>query len=502
VTGSLAGRVAKGALWLLAARWGTRLLGIASTILLARLLNPADYGLVGMATLLYFLVQSAGDFSLDMDLIRSGSRERERYDTVWTLEVARGLVNAALVLALAWPAAAILHEPRLPGVAVAIAAIAASSGLANVGVVEFRSELAFARECVYALGVKLASFAVAVPAAFLLRDYWALVAGLAAACVARVALSFILHPYRPRLSLARFAEVFGFSKWLWFSSQLFFVRTKSDELFVAKFAGIEALGFYRIARAVAELPTSELVTPVMNAIFPGFTRLTGQGKSLAEGYLAVLAGGLCLMAPMAFGLLVTADLVLDLGFGRQWADAAPLLRLLAFAGPLEMFVGQAYAVFLAMGRPQLSTYASLMGAGSFLALLAALVPAQGGMGAAEALIGASLVGGAANLYYARRLVGLPKRDLFEALWRPFTAGASMAAFLGAFRQLVAFPGGAWGETAELLVCVGLGAALYAAVLFTLWATGGYPKGAEATIAAFLRTRLWARLARATLPANN
>jgi O-antigen/teichoic acid export membrane protein len=491
---SLARRMATGALWLLAARWGVRLLGIVSTIALARLLAPTDYGLVGMATLLYFLVQSASDFSLDMDLIRSGSRERERYDTVWTLETMRGLVNAGIVLLLAWPASLIVHEPRLPAVACCIAAISAVSGLANVGVVEFRSELNFSRECVYSFLVKFGSFLVAVPAAFLLRNYWALVAGLGAGALLRVALSYLMHPYRPRFSLARFAEVFGFSKWLWFSSQLFFVRTKSDELFVGKFAGIEALGFYRIARAVADLPTSELITPVMNAIFPGFTRLSGEGKSLAQGYLAVLGGGLCLMAPMAFGLLVTADLVLDLGFGHQWSAATPLLRLLAFAGPLEMFVGSAYAIFLALGRPHLSTYASLLGAAGFLALLALLVPGMGPMGAALALVGASLIGGIANLYLAQSLLGLPRRELFEALWRPAAAAASMAAFLGCFRQVVPQPTTGGEQAVLLLACAGLGAAIYLTVLFALWAAGRFPPGAEATIWNFIQMRILPRLA--------
>lgn len=348
---TLARRVAKGALWLLAARWGVRLIGLVSTVLLARLLQPADYGLVGLATLLYSLVQAAGDFSLDMDLIRTGSRDRARYDTVWTLEIGRGFATAVLVVLLAIPAGAILHEPRLLDIAGFIAGIAAVSGFANVGIVEFRSEFAFARECVYTLAVKFASFVVAVPLAFVWRDYRALIAGLVASAVARVVLSFALHPYRPRFSLARFREVFGFSKWLWFSSQLFFVRTRSDELFVANFAGIAALGFYRIARTVAELPTTELITPVLAAIFPGFSKLSGEGKSLSQGYLAVLAGGLCLMAPLAFGLLVTADLVLHLGFGSQWTAAAPLLRLLAFAGPLELLVGNAYAVFVSkIGR--------------------------------------------------------------------------------------------------------------------------------------------------------
>ena len=486
---TLARRVAKGALWLLAARWGVRLIGIASTILLARLLQPADYGLVGMATLLYSLVQAAGDFSLDMDLIRTGSRDRARYDTVWTLEIGRGLVTAALVMLLAIPTSVLLHEPRLVGIAGIIAGIAAIAGFANVGVVEFRSEFAFARECVYTLAAKLASFVVAVPLAFAWRDYRALIAGLVTSAIARVVLSYALHPYRPRLSLARFREVFGFSKWLWFSSQLFFVRTRSDELFVGKFTGIAALGFYRIARTIAELPMTELITPILAAIFPGFSKLSGAGKSLTDGYLAVLAGGLCLMAPLAFGFLITADLVIDLGFGRQWAAAVPLLRLLAFAAPLELLVGNAYAVFVAMGRPRLFTLTSLVNAAAFLLLLGLLVPAYGGIGAATALVGASLVGGGVNLILAQRLVRLPTPDLIEALWRPFTAGASMAAFLGAFRQVVVFPSGTGGEALALMACVVLGAVIYAAVLFTLWATAGYPKGAEATIVEFAGARL-------------
>jgi O-antigen/teichoic acid export membrane protein len=201
------------------------------------------------------------------------------------------------------------------------------------------------------------------------------------------------------------------------------------------------------------------------------------------------------MMPMACGLLVTADLVLDLGFGHQWAAATPLLRLLAFAGPLEMFVGNAYAIFLALGRPHLSTYASLLGAGGFLALLALLVPGMGPMGAALALVGASLIGGIANLYLAQSLLGLQRRELFEALWRPVTAAASMAAFLGCFRQVMPLPETGGEQAVLLLACAVLGAALYLTVLFSLWAAGGFPRGAEATIWNFIQTRILPRLPR-------
>jgi hypothetical protein len=117
------------------------------------------------------------------------------------------------------------------------------------------------------------------------------------------------------------------------------------------------------------------------------------------------------------------------------------------------------------------------------------------MGAALALVGASLIGGIANLYLAQSLLGLPRRELFEALWRPVTAAASMAAFLGCFRQVMPHPETGGEQAVLLLACAVLGAALYLTVLFSLWAAGRYPRGAEATIWNFIQTRILPRLPR-------
>lgn len=483
--GGIGGRVATGAFWMVLGRWGVRLIGIVSTVILARLLTPADYGLVGLATLLHFLVQSASDFSLDVDLIRTQTAERSRYDTVWTLEVMRGAANAALVMAIAVPMSAILAEPRLHGIALCIAAIAMADGFANVGIVEFRRDLQFARQFVLTLLSKLLSFAVAVPLAFVLRSYWALLLGMLAAAVARLALSYALHAYRPRFSLACWRQVLDFSKWLWFSSQLFFLRSRSDELFVSKWAGLDALGYYKIAREVAQMPTSELITPILQAIFPGFSRLNSQGAGLRDVYLLVVGGTVVLMAPLSIGLVATADLVLRLGFGVRWLPATPLLQLLAVAGLVEMFALHAYTVFVTLGHPRYSTYASMVGAASFVVLLVVLVPPLGSVGAALALIASTLLGSIVNLHLAHRLLELRWSALAAPVARPLAAALAAASVVTAFRHLWPAPASAGAAALLLLCCVVLGLAVYAGVLLALWVQGGRPRSAEATIIDYL-----------------
>jgi O-antigen/teichoic acid export membrane protein len=504
----MGGRIAAGAFWMVLARWGVRLIGIISTLILARLLTPADYGLVGLAILLHFLVQSASDFSLDVDLIRTQTRDRARYDTVWTLEGLRGILNAVLVIAIAIPMSATLGEPRLHAIALCIAVMSVLDGFANVGLVEFRRDLQFSKDFLVMLLTKAVSFAVAIPLAFLLRNYWALVLGMLAASVSRLVLSYVMHPYRPRLSLACWRELLGFSKWLWFTSQLFFVRSKSDEFFVSKWAGVDALGYYRIAREVAQMPTSELITPIMRAIIPGFSRLNSLGATLREGYLLVLSGTVVLMAPLSAGLCVTADLVLGVGFGAQWLPATPLLEVLAIACLVEMFAGQAVTVFLALGQPRYSTHAGLVGALSFLVLLCILVPWKGAVGAAFALLGASLIGSVVNLHLAHALLGLAWRTVARQLIRPLAAAAGMAVVVLGFRQLWPAPPDAIHQAVLLLACAALGTGAYAALLLLLWSQAGRPTGAEATIIAFGERALrrcppplarWVSLSRADTP---
>src|SRR4029078_12502961 len=114
--------MAKGAAWMILMRVVERGLGFVSTLLLARLLVPADFGLVAMAMSVFALLEVLGAFSFDMALIQNQQAERKHFDTAWTLAVIYGVVSGMGLIALAWPAATFFGESRLVPIFFALAA--------------------------------------------------------------------------------------------------------------------------------------------------------------------------------------------------------------------------------------------------------------------------------------------------------------------------------------------------------------------------------------------
>jgi len=200
---NLGKRMAKGALWTVLMRLTLRSIGVVSTIVLARLLVPADFGLVILASMLIGLVELASEFEFATFLIREQGIDRSYYDTAWTLSVLRGSLVAVVLVACSSAAADFFAEPRLQNVLYVLSLASLISGLANIGIVDFQKSLNFDRDFRLTVQTKLVSFVITVLLAILLRDYWALVIGVLSGRFAALLFSYTMHPYRPRISLVR-----------------------------------------------------------------------------------------------------------------------------------------------------------------------------------------------------------------------------------------------------------------------------------------------------------
>ncbi|MDW8356266.1 MAG: oligosaccharide flippase family protein, partial [Bryobacterales bacterium] len=186
-------------------------------LVLARLLVPADFGLVAMAMSVIAVLDLLTSFSFDVALIQKANLRREHYDTAWSLHFLLSCSCSLLVVAIAYPTAAFYGEPRLFEVMLALALAWFIAGFENVGIVDFRRLLNFRREF-YFLAIRRAlSFAITIGLTFTLRSYWALVIGTVAHRLIGVLLSYAMHPYRPRFSFATARELFSFSGWLVFN---------------------------------------------------------------------------------------------------------------------------------------------------------------------------------------------------------------------------------------------------------------------------------------------
>ncbi|HEY8510137.1 MAG TPA: lipopolysaccharide biosynthesis protein, partial [Steroidobacteraceae bacterium] len=405
---------------------GERMLAIASTALLARLLTPADFGLVAMAMALIAGVELLAAFGFDVALIRDREAGRETYDTAWTMQVITGAGCALLLLLLTLPAVYFYREPRLMLIVPALALGTFIGGFENIGTVAFRKELQFAREFRFLMLKKLAGFAVTVPLAFAVRSYWALIAGMLASRILGVAFSYALHPYRPRWCLKDYARLMSFSKWLLVNNFIFFLYHRMPDFIIGRLSGPRTLGLYGMAFELANMPTTEIVAPVNRAIYPGYARHGGNVRELTEVYLKV-AGVLWMLAPpAAVGLWLVADPLVRLLLGDQWLEAIPLVSILAVAASLGVVSGNQAYVYLAVGKPRIIT--NLFTAQILFIFAGALlmVPLYGAMGMAYVMVANAAIALPVNMYVFIRVTGVSTTRMLNLAWRPAVACAVMA----------------------------------------------------------------------------
>jgi lipopolysaccharide exporter len=470
---------------MMALRWVMRLIGLVSTMILARLLTPDDFGLIAMVMLSYGLLETISYAGVDLALMRAGADSRAHYDTAWTIQILQGVFIAVCLVVAAPFVAAYFDEPRAHAVMYWVAVRALVDAVQNIGVVAFRKELDFAKEFRFSLYGKLIGFVIVVGLALWLRSYWALVFGTMAASAATVLLSYVMHPYRPRLSLARLGEIWGFSQWLMVSRVGSYLNRKCDEFVVGGVAGAPAMGNYHVASELATLPSNEIVMPVRRAMFPALTKISSRDDEFAAAVLASFSvvAAVCLF--VSFTLLVTAPEVVAVVLGARWADAAPLMKWLALFGGFSALVLVLEVPLWVAGRTNLSAAQTWLELAVIVPATLLAVHRYGVEGAAAARAGVSMVMVPIMMALTARTGNIPFRRLVAALWRPLCAAVLM---VGAVHVLpLEFVEPAF---VRLLLKGAACVLLYPLALWVLWLASGRPAGVEATTLSQLCALRW------------
>lgn len=470
--------IAKGAVWMVAFKLIDRGVGLVSTIVLARLLAPADFGLIAIAMMLLGALQLLFAFNFDVHLIQSPTSGRDQFDTVWTFNVIFGVACALILAVLAHFVALFYHEPRLEAVIYTFAAGCFAAGFANIGPVIFRREMRFDREFRYLLAKRLAPVLVTIPIAIWQRSYWALVVGQMTGTLAAVLLSYYVSDYRPRFSMKAKSELFHASKWLFINSMLSFLNGRAAEFVIGKFAGVAGLGVYTVSSEISTLPTTELVAPINRAAFPGYARLADNIDQLRASFLSVISIIALFALPAGLGIVAVADLMVPAVLGWKWLNAIPLIQVLAMYGVLTALQTNISYVYLAVGRPRLIT---AVAAAQFVVLLGLLLPATwywGAIGAAWSFLITAVCMVPVNQVLIAKQLKLSTLGYAAHLWRPAAAALAMAlAIIGIKRELT-LPNETHAYVLALLLCVAVGAVVYAVAVYLLWRLAGSPDGAE------------------------
>lgn len=458
-----------------------RSIGLVSTILLARLLEPGDFGLVAMATAFLGLLLLLTSFSFDVALIQKKNADRHLYDTAWTLNVIFGFLLALILTITAIPLSKFYNEARLENILYVFAFSTLFGGFSNIGPVAFQKELQFHKEFYFLLAKKLTSFSVCMILAFTIHNYWALVWGTFAGKILEILLSYLVHPYRPRFCLTGRKELFSFSMWLFINNSIFFSYHRVADFIISKVAGSHALGVYSIAYELSSLPTTELVAPINRAVLPGYSKMANDSSAIRQGFLNVLSMIALCAIPAGIGIALVADSMVAVVLGDKWFEAIPLIQILATSGVFVALQTNIGSLLVALGKPRYLTILSLIHLLLiFLPLLITLLQSQGVTGIAQAYFISNLLILPINFFVVARLVKLTFRPIASVLWRPIFAAGLMSACLFYSREYLPnyqlLP-----IQIHLLIEIFLGALSYALGIVLLWSASRFPEGAESFI---------------------
>jgi PST family polysaccharide transporter len=320
----------RGIAWTGMAKWSTQLVTWGATVVVARLLTPAAFGIVSMATLYLGFVALFNEMGIGAAVVNMRDLTPAEIRQIHTASVGLGVAGFIVACAMAIPIGMIFHANEVPPVIAVLGLSFIVNAFKTVPVAllqrEFRFKfLAFNEGC---QAIVMATGEVIL--ALMGFGYWSLVIGELLGLVAAAVLAFAWRPLAfavPRLSKLR--RVTRFTLHLLGGRILWYVYSNADFAVVGRVIGKEALGIYQIAWNFSNMPLRK-ITELITRVTPSAFAAVQQDKALLRRYLLNITEGLSLVTfPLCVGITLVADDFVKLALGPQWIDAILPLRLLS-----------------------------------------------------------------------------------------------------------------------------------------------------------------------------
>jgi len=352
---SLSHRVIKSGFWAFSLRIINRGFNLIRLIILARMLAPHDFGLMGIAMLTMATLETFSQTGFQQALIQKKENIKSYLDSAWTALIIRGIILFAILYFIAPYAASFFKASEAKNIIRAIGLSILFLAFTNIGVVYFQKELEFNKQFIYQISGTIADFIVVITAVIILKNVWALVFGLLAGNLTRCIVSYFIHNYRPHLSkdIRKVKELFGFGRWILGTSIITFLFNQGDDAFVGKVLGATMLGFYQMAYRISQLPASEFAKVISKVSFAAYSKLQDDVIKLKEGFFKTLNITSIVIIPLTGGIIMLAPEFTKIFLTQKWMPIVPVLRIITIAGMFRALATTGGALFQGKGIPSL-----------------------------------------------------------------------------------------------------------------------------------------------------
>ena len=454
----------QGVAWMGTAQ-GVRIpLQIGIFAIMARMLQPEDFGLFGMVALLVDLLYVVPGFGVTATIVSDRDLDEEDVSTLFWWQTGVGVLMTAVTILAAPLVSELYGEPRLTGLTklLALSFLMAPPGMVAMGWLEKR--LAFSRLAM--LEVSALALAGAVSVGMALRGWGAvsLVLFPMATLAFQSVFALVAARWVPRFCFrwSVVSRAMGFGVGFTGVQVLYYLTRQLDSVLVGRYLGAAMLGYYTLAYRFILHVTHAVAGVVVRVMFPIIASIQNRPDHFREAYLRALSGVATLLFPVLSAVFVSAGDIVRIVFGDAWQPLVPLVRIFCVIGMFQCTMATTGPVFWARRRM-----------GLLLVIMVVAVPVVGipvgvGLrwgvgGVAVALLGASVVVWTMTHGVANRILGLSPRRFFRALVWPAVFMVTVGIVSAAVQQVLG-TGEARGLD-ELVLVVGMGLAAGVAVLW-------------------------------------
>lgn len=426
--GRLGSTVRSGLAWTLGGQWAGYAVQLGTTVALARLVSPRDFGLVGMALTVTAFADQLQGLGLSQAVIQRARLTHGQLSNLFWVNAAVGGLLMVFVAALSPLVARFYGHPALVPItcALSVGYLLAGLGVQHTALIARR--LQFRSLALRSLTPRLAAGALAVAAAVAGAGYWSIVIMQTSIVAFSTVLVWLAIDWRPGRPARRTGvrPLLRFGAGVSVANMLNYFSGNTDNILVGRFLGTVPLGLYARAYNLFLTPLRQLHQPLGNVVQPVLAGLADQPSRYRAFYRQTLSGIAVVGMPGVVYLAIMSHSFIEVTLGPRWLGAADVFRWLAVAGFLQM-IGRTFTwLFTTSDRPRaMATWALVSSPVIVASFAVGLHWGITGVAASYAIALSILTG--PGIWYAVRGTAVSVRDVVESVWRPVVLAAAVGA---------------------------------------------------------------------------
>lgn len=440
---------------------------LAITVVLARLLVPAEIGLFAGAVLIISVIEAFGRMGIPEALIHAPQSSERTRNTGFFLDLVIGVLQWGVIFTCAPLGVHFIDDPEIVPILRVMAFAPLINALSRTQQALLQRELDFKRRYICDLSAVSIKTVVAISCAYAGLGVWSLVVAQISGMGARTILQWLFTGWRPGFvfSLTEAKSLLSYGVHILIVGLVSLAASRGDQMFIGSILGQVSLGYYFMGVRIPELILFGFGGVLTQIVFPVLVKARSCRKTLMDAFFAATRYATYVVVPVALGIMSVAPELIPVSFGNQWEATVPITQIFSVVGLVGILPWVVGDVFKALGRPDLMTKLTVLHVVVEMPVLWAFIYFSGDVVvAAWAVLLSTSVSATVHLWYASRFLNFSPAVYVGLFGKPLAAGAIMVAAVYGCRAGL---GDMLSTEALLVSLVATGALVYGAAVWLI-----------------------------------